>query len=284
MEKPHSEPMLPLDSPVVPFPDAWGRPWIRIVLLVLHIAMLAAAIVLMPAGYFFELGYYVGTVLLFGSIFLWFFLYSLNTRRGVLVFPAVALAQTSLIAFIGIRFRTENKALQQIMTETIQQRKEWETQMRPFSMDPLFEMCSGKRQLSSEELQELHTRARAAGTKVNDLESAEIRWIAETESRLAAVSPGAARDFQRGVDSSQTESNKIMKVTRDYFIETEQLTGFLIERQRRYHATSEGLVFDRAEDTQAFNEEINTIARLQEQLNASNRRAAEALQQLPAAR
>jgi hypothetical protein len=86
------------------------------------------------------------------------------------------------------------------------------------------------------------------------------------------------------VDSSQTESNKMMKVTRDYLAETEQLTGFLIERQRRYRATSEGPVFDRAEDTQAFNEKINTIARLQEQLNASNRRLAEALRQLPAAR
>jgi uncharacterized phage infection (PIP) family protein YhgE len=121
-------------------------------------------------------------------------------------------------------------------------------------------------------------------TKVNELESAQIRWIAETESRLAAVSPRAVRDFQRGVDSSQTESNKIMKVTRDYFTETEQLTGFLIERQRRYRATSEGLVFDRAEDAQAFNEKINAIARLQDQLNASNRKAAEALQQLPATR
>jgi hypothetical protein len=284
MEEPHSKPTLPLDSPVVPFPDSWDRSRIRISLLVLHVGLLAAAIALTPAGYFFELGSYVGTVLLFGSILLWFLLYSLNTRRGVLVFCALALAQAGLIAFIGMRFRTENRAFQQTMAEAMQQRKEWETQMRPFSMDPLFEMCSGKRQLTREELQHLHTLARAAETKVNELESAQMRWIAETESRLAALSPGAARDFQRGVDSSQTESNKIMKVTRVYFTETEQLTGFLIERQRRYRATSEGPVFDRAEDTQAFNEKINTIARLQEQLNASNRRLAEALRQLPAAR
>ncbi len=284
MDEPHSKPMLPLDPPVVPYHDSWGRAWIRIALLVLHVAVLAAAIALTPAGYFFELGSYVGTVLFLGSVFLWFLLYSLNTRRGVLVFCALALAQAGLIAFIGMRFRIENRALQQIMAEAIQQRKEWETQMRPFSMDSLFEMCSGKRQLSSEELQELHTRARAAETKVNDLESAEIRWVAETEIRVAAVSPGAARDSQRGVDSRQSESNKIMKVTRDYFTETEQLTGFLIERQRRYRVTSEGLVFDRTADAQAFDEKIDTIARLQEQLNASNRKAEEALRQLPAAR
>jgi hypothetical protein len=284
MDEPHSEPMLPLDSPVVPFRDSWGGAWIRIVLVVLHVAMLAAAIALTPAGYFFELGYYVGTVLFFGSIFLWFLLYSLNTRRGVLVFCALALTQAGLIAFIGMRFRTENRAVQLIMAEAIQQRKEWETQIRPFSMDPLFEMCSGKRQLSSEELQELHTRARAAETKLNDLELAEIPWVAEIEIRVAAVSPGAARDFRAGVDSSQPESNKIMKLTRDYFIEIKLLTGFLIERQSQYRVTSEGLVFDRAEDAHAFNEKIDAVARLQEQLNDCNRKAEEAFRQLPAAR
>jgi hypothetical protein len=122
MEEPHSKPTLPLDSPVVPFPDSWGRSRIRISLLVLHIGLLAAAIALTPAGYFFELGYYVGTVLLFGSIVLWFLLYSLNTRRGVLVFCALALAQAGLIAFIGMRFRTENRALQQIMAEASNER------------------------------------------------------------------------------------------------------------------------------------------------------------------
>ena len=181
MDEPHSKPMLPLDSPVVP--DSCGRARIRIALLMLHIGVLAAAIALTPAGYFFELGYYVGMVLLFGTLLVWFLLYSVRTRSGVLMFCALALAQAGLIAFMGMRFRTENRALQQIMAEAMQQRKEWEMQMRPFSMDPLFEMCSGKRQLSTQELQDLHARAGSAGTKVNELESAQIRWIAETESR-----------------------------------------------------------------------------------------------------
>ncbi len=284
MEEPHSKPMLPLDSPVVSFPDSWSRARIRIVLLVLHIAVLAAAIALTPAGYFFELGYYVGSVLLFGSLLLWFLLYSVRTRRGILAFCALAVAQAGFIAFIAMRFRSENRAIELIMAEAMQRRKEWETQMRPFSMDPLFEMSSGKRQLSSEELHELLTRARAAETKANELESAAIRWIAETEIRLAAVSPGGARDFRAGVDSSQPESNKIMKLTRDYFTEIERLTEFLIERQRRYRVTSQGLVFDRAEDAKAFNEKIDAVARLQEQLNDCNRKAEEALRQLPAAR
>jgi hypothetical protein len=275
--------MLLPDSPVVPFPDSWGRARIRIALLVLHIAMLAAAIALTPAGYAFELGHYSGSVLLFGSLCLWFLLYFVRTRKEILLFCALALTQAGFMAFIGMRFRTENRALQQIMAELVQRRKESEAQMRPFSMAPLFEMLLGKRHLSGEELQELHTRARAAETKANELESGGMRWIAEAESRLAAVSPGAARDFEAGVDSSQPESNKIMKLTRDYFTEIEQLTGFLIERQRRYRVTTEGLVFDRTEDAQAFNEKIDAIMRLREQLNVSNRKAEEALPQLPAA-
>ena len=122
MEEPHSKPTPPPDSPVVPFLDSWGRPQIQITLLVLHIGLLTAAIALTPAAYFFELGYYVGTVLLFGSILLWFLLYSLNTSRGVWMFCALALAQAGLIAFIGMRFRTENRALQQILAEAMQQR------------------------------------------------------------------------------------------------------------------------------------------------------------------
>src|SRR5260370_23089779 len=110
MEEPHSKPMLPLDSPVVSFPDSWSRARIRIVLLVLHIAVLAAAIALTPAGYFFELGYYVGSVLLFGSLLLWFLLYSVRSRRGILAFCALAVAQAGFIAFIAMRVPRENRA------------------------------------------------------------------------------------------------------------------------------------------------------------------------------
>jgi hypothetical protein len=75
-----------------------------------------------------------------------------------------------------------------------------------------------------------------------------------------------------------------MKLTRDYFTEIEWLTEFLIQRQRRYRVTSQGLVFDRAEDAKAFNEKIDAVARLQEQLNECTRKAEEALRQLSAAR
>jgi hypothetical protein len=252
MEEPHSEPTLRPNSPVGPFPDFWGRARTRIALLCLHVAMLAAAIALTPARYAFELGYYTGSVLLFGSLFLWFLLYTARTRRGILVFCALVLAQAGFMAFIGLRFRAENKALQQIMAEFAQQLKEGGTQMGQSPMDPIFEMCSGKRRLSGEELLELQTRARAAETKAQELESEEMRLIAQVESRMAAVSPGTARDFQLGVESSQPESNKIIKLTQDYFTEIEQLTGFLIERERRYRVTTEGLEFDRGEDAQAF--------------------------------
>jgi hypothetical protein len=275
--------MTPLDSPVLPFPDSWTRARTRIALLVLHVAALAGAITLTPSGYYFEFGYYTGAVLLFGSLFLWFLLYSARTRTVLLVFCTLALAQAGFIALMGLRFRTENKALQQIMAEMAEQRKKWETQMGQYKMDYLFEMCSGKRQLSRDELVEVQTRARAAKTKEQELGSEVMQSIAQAESRLRAVSPGAARDFRRGLESSQSESNKIMKLTQDYFTEIEQLTGFLIERQRRYRVTPEGLVFDRNEDAQVFEEKVDTVARFQEQLKALNRKAEEAWQQTPAA-
>ena len=43
-------------------------------------------------------------------------------------------------------------------------------------------------------------------------------------------------------------------------------------------------MFDRAEDAKAFNEKIDAVARLQEQLNERTRKAEEALRQLPAER
>src|SRR5260370_26583671 len=152
MEEPHSKPMLPLDSPVVSFPECWSRARIRIVLLVLHIAVLAAAIALMLAGYFFELGYYVGSVLLFGSLLLWFLLYSVRSRRGILAFCALAVAQAGFIAFIAMRFRGENRAIELIIAEAMQRRKEGGKQKGPVSMDPPFGKASSKPQLSSHEL------------------------------------------------------------------------------------------------------------------------------------
>jgi hypothetical protein len=284
MEQPHSETLLPPDSNAGPRPDPWGRTPTRIALFVLHITMLVAAIALTPGGYAYQLGVNTGAVLVFGTPVLWLVLYAARTRKIVLVFCALALAQAGFIAFVALGFRAEEAALQQIVADLAQRRKEWEAQMGQFRMDPLFEMASGKRQLSGKELLELQMQARGAKAKAQELQSEATRWLAQAENRLAAVSRGAAHNFRRGVESRRPESDKAMKVTQDYFTEIEQLTGFLIERQRRYRVTTEGLVFDRDGDAQAFNEKLDKVARLQEQLNSFHQKAQEALRQLPAAR
>jgi|SRR5581483_7166434 len=279
MENPHSEPILPTDSSLKRISPFCGRRT-RILLFGVHLAMLVMIIALIPPGYAFELGNYAGGILIFGSLLLWVFLYYAQFRNGILVFCLLALAQSCFMAFIAQRFRSEDKLVQQIMGDLAQQRKEQESQMAQFRMDALFEMCSGKRQLNSAELLELHARANKAEAKAQELVSESPVWITQAENRLAAVSPGAARDFRLGVESSQPESNIIMKLTRDYFAEITELTGFLVQRQGRYRATREGLVFVRTEDAQAFNAKIDTIARLEEQLNSQRAKAEEGFRQI----
>ena len=57
-------------------------------------------------------------------------------------------------------------------------------------MQPLFEMCSGQRHLSHQELLGLQERARAAQSKLSELEAEDVRWKDEAVSRIAKVSPG----------------------------------------------------------------------------------------------
>lgn len=257
------------------------RAWIRIALFALHVACLVTTIASTPSGYFFELGESSGSILLFGCLFLWSLLYFTRSRRGIFVFCALALAQTGLIASIVVRFRSEDHALQPIMAEFGQQQNRWETQMRQFRMDPLFEMCSGKRQLDGGQLRVLHVQAKAAEMKLEELQDERSRWAALAESRLAAVSPGAAREFKLGVEESRSESNEVMKLTRTYYDEIRQLIGLLIERQGRYRVTEEGLVFKRSEDAQAFKERFDAVARVEEQLNSHRHKAEETLHQEP---
>ncbi len=268
MQSPDSETLSPPDSVVAPPLDFRGRWWIRIALFVLHIATLAAAMSLTPPGYFFELGEYTGSVLLFSSIFLWWLLCSVKTRRGILLYCILALVQAGFMALVGLHFQAEDTALRPILSEFAMKRIEWASQMEQFRMDTLFEMTSGKRQLSVEELRELQTRARAAKAKLSELQSETMRAIADAESRIAAVSSGAARDFQRGVESTRPESDETMKLMQDYFTQIEQLTGFLIDRRARYSQTTKGLVFKRDEDGQVFNKYVDIIAHLQEQSNS----------------
>lgn len=72
----------------------WGRWWIRILLLILHIAVLVVLMSLTPAGYQMQLGYDTGAVIFLGTVFMWFLLIFTRTRRLVLLFCILLLLQS----------------------------------------------------------------------------------------------------------------------------------------------------------------------------------------------
>jgi hypothetical protein len=237
-------------------------------LLVFHITVVVAAMSLTPDGYYFQLGEYTGAALIFSSVILWCFLFSAKTRRAITIFCVLAVGQAGCIALVALHFRAEDKALKPIFEEIAMKRSQWESQIGQFRMDPLFEMISGKSRLSVAELRGLQTRARTGKAKIAEVQSEVIRSVAEAERRIGRVSPGAARDFQRGFESTRSASEEQMKLMQDYFTATDQLAEFLIHRQRQYSQTPQGLVFARDGDAEAFNKQLDAIAHLQQQINS----------------
>jgi len=265
MQSSDPEIMMAGDFLAAPQPNLQGRWWIRVALLVLHVAIVGAATSLTPGEHALEFGASTGPVLLISSIFLWVLLFCARTRRGILLFCSLLLIQAGCIALVGLNFRAEDRVLRQIMEELDLKKREWASQMEPFRMDALFEMTSGKRQLSTRQLQELQRRAQDGKTKVGDLEADMLRSTADAGRRLAAVSSRAARNFRLGVESTRPVVEEQLRLLKDYFTESEQLAGFLIDRYGEYAQTSQGLKFNRNEDAQSFNNRLNSIARLQEQ-------------------
>ena len=155
--------------------------------------------------------------------------------------------------------------LRQVVEELDVKKREWASRMEPFRMDALFEITSGKRQLSTRQLQEFQTRAQEGRAKVDELGADIIRLTADAERRIAAVSSRSARNFRLGVESTRPVVEEQQRLMKDYFTENEQLAGFLIDRYGEYAQTSQGLKFKRNEDAQYFDNRLKAIARLQEQ-------------------
>ena len=138
--------------------------------------------------------------------------------------------------------------------------------MGQFHVDPLFEMISGKRQLSVEQLRELQTQAQGGRANLTEVHSEVILSVDDAQRRIAGVSSVGARDFRAGFDSTRFEEQ--VKLTQDYFAETDQLIEFLIDRQGQYSQTPSGLVFKRDVDAEAFNKQVDGINHLREQANS----------------
>ena len=268
-------------APVSPAtsPDFWCRQSTRLLLFFLHLILLVAAVSVTPASHGVELGASVGLILILGCLFAWAVLYHAQNRTVVGIFAGVAIAQLSFITVVGLHFRSEDKALQAVMADAVRQRDQEAAAMAPFSMEPLFEMCSGTRPLSRQELDELRLRAQRGHAKLLELEATHKQWLEQMVARLRATGPAVAREFRQGVASSQRESDEIMKISQDFFIQAEQLAAFLIDRQRRYHATPTGPVFDKREDEQAFTQQINSISQLQEQFQKRAQKVEEGFKQ-----
>jgi hypothetical protein len=245
-----------------------GYRWIRAALLVFHITVVVAAMSLTPDGYFFQLGEITGTALILTSVILWCFLFFAKTRRAITIFCVLTVGQAGCTAVVALHFRAEDKALKPIFEEIVMKRSQWESQIGQFRMDPLFEMVSGKSRLSVAELRELQTRARMGKAKIAEVQSEEIRSVAEAELRIGRVSHEAARDFERGFESTRPASEEQMKLMQDYFTATEQLAEFLIHRQKQYSQTPQGLAFTRSGDAEAFDKQLDAIAHLQKQINS----------------
>jgi len=265
-----------------PQPNFRGRWWLRIALFVLHIIiLLGAGILFVPDQHAFEFGYTYGDVLIFCSIFLWCLLFLAQTRRGIFVFCGLILGQAGLVVMLGLQFQATDRVLQSFGEELTVKRSEWAKKMEPYRMDALFDMTSGRRELSFTELQELRSRARSGGTKLSELKSDIERSTADQERRLAAVDSRAARNFRLGVESSRQVSDEQMKLLQQSLTESEQLVVFLIDRYGQYAQTSKGLKFKKDEDAQNFNNQLNAIASSQERLASINHRVELEYEKLP---
>lgn len=246
--------------------------WTRIALFILHILAVFGAASLTPEGYFFQLGEDTGALLIFGSIPIWWLLFSAKTRRGILLFCVFVLAQVGVVALVGMHFRAEDRLLKPISDELSAKRREWAAEMEPFRMDALFEMTSGKRELSSTELQELQSRAKNGQIRLGEVESDMVRTRADAERRMATVTSRAAHNFHLGVESTRQLYDEEIKTTRDYLANSEQLAGFLFNRRGQYAQTSSGLIFKKDEDQQSFDDQLHSIAILQDHLSSLNHR------------
>jgi len=254
------------DSATPPRQNSRVRWFVRIGLFLVHIGSLAGAASLTPGEYAFQFGFDAGSIVLVSTMFLWILLWAARTRGLLALFCALALAQVGCVALLGLHFQAEDRALRPMMEAFKTKRAEWTSRLERFQLDALFEMSSGKRQLSITDLQELRTQAQDGQAEVDQVKADVIRSRSDTERHISAVSPRAARSFRQGVETTGPLYEKEMDLLKEHYAECEQMLTFLIARQGQFSQTSEGLRFKKAEDAETFDQQIGTIERTQKEL------------------
>lgn len=254
---------------------AWGRWWVRALLFVFHLALLVGAASLTPEHYFVQLGAATGGLILIFTPFLWFLLWFARTRMLVLLFCGFVLGQTGITALIAMSFRAEAEVIQQVSTEAAQRQEQAAAEIADLHLERVFEMLKPGSGLHPEDLPDLQARARFAQVKVRELQAAHDTWLKDAEKRIAAVNTRAAMDFRRGVESSRERSEQIQKVSHDYYAGIDRLVTLLIERRGSYQVTSSGLVFNRRQDADMFNQILESLKAMEERMNAEHQRQSE---------
>jgi hypothetical protein len=260
------QPSNPSPSPAIR--NILGRRLTRLALFFVHVTALVLACSVTPEHYFFQLGYYTGSLIIFGNIFLWALLWFGTSKPPILIFCALASVQIGILAAVGLGFRAENELAESVKAEGEARRAHYESEMAQFRMNPLFDELTGKRPFYFADLRNFQIRAQAAKAKLLELQGESRRWLAQAETRMAKRSPAAARDFRRGIDSVKPEGDKIEDFTLQYFAEVEHLTALLISHYGRYQVTRKGLIFDLPKDASQYNETIARINYLAEQSSA----------------
>jgi hypothetical protein len=254
---------------------AWGHWWVRALLFVFHLALLVEAASLTPEDYFVRLGAAAGGLILIGTPFLWFLLWFARTRMLVLLFCGFVLGQTGITALVALTFRAEAEVMQQVSTEGAQRQKEAAAQIADLHLDRVFKMLKPENGLHPEDLPDLQARARFAQVKLRELQATHETWLKDAEKRIAAVNTRAAINFRRGVESSRERSEQIQKVTQDYYTGIDRLVTLLIDRQGSYRITSSGLMFNRGQDADMFNQILDSLKAMEERINAEGQRQSE---------
>ena len=261
-----------------PEPSSWTSRGTRLLLLALHIGLLAAAFSLTPSDHAYELGHDIGSVVIISCLVLWTVLYFATTRKNLLLFCGLALAQVGLLAMMGLHFQSVDRVLAEVVAESHEHQKLWQAKMSQLDMSPLYEMCTGGRLLTTQELRALEARAQAAQTAIPELETETQQWMQQAERRIATVSSQAAQEFKMGVRSRQPESDEMLQTARQLYSEDQQLTEFLLQREGHYRIRGGTLAFDTEQDAKWFSDKVATITALRERLGELARKSQEASQ------
>ena len=197
----------------------WSAWWIRVLLLIAHLALLVAAASLTQPNYAFQLGEVAGSVILLSTPLLWLLLWYARQRRTVLLFCGLVLAQTGLIAFVGIQFRAEDRVVREIEAEGEQRKSTWATQMANFRLERVFEMLTPEKEFHAEDLPGLLEQARSATVTDREQWDQMQAWASDAEKRLAAVNLSTAAEFRRGFESTRARNERVQALNREYSAE-----------------------------------------------------------------